>query len=159
MIETVLIPEDRIKIINKSVTDKLKESLNVTVSLEENAVLIDGEGLELFQAKNVVKAIGRGFSPVRAYRLMSDDVMLETIDLKGYGESRSSAIKSRIIGAGGKTREIIEECTKAAVSVYGRTISLIGTWEQIKNARVAVDMLINGAMHRSVYSFLEKIRG
>jgi ribosomal RNA assembly protein len=44
------------------------------------------------------------------------------------------------------------------MSVYGKTVSVIGTPEQNQIARTAIEMLIEGANHGSVYSYLEKKR-
>lgn len=158
MKDIVLVPKDRIGVVNKEVREEIKEKLGVGCRITDNAVELDGEGLELMAAKNIIKAIGRGFSPARAYRLMEEDVQLEVMDLGGFGEGRMRTIKSRIIGTSGKTRERIESATGAYVSVYGKTVSIIGNFEELKNAREAIDMLISGAMHKSVYRFLERIR-
>lgn len=158
MKEVVLVPRDRIGVVNKEVQDEIKEKLGVKCRRADNAIEVDGEGLELLTAKNIIKAIGRGFSPVRAYRLMEEDTQLEIMDLGEFGEGRMRTIKSRIIGTSGKTREMIENATGAYVSVYGKTISIIGGFEEVKNAREAIDMLISGAMHKTVYRFLERIK-
>ena len=154
MKSNILVPKDRIKIINKKVMAELKESLKVDIEKIDNSVEIDGSGLELLQAKNIIKAIGRGFSPVRAYRLLDEEQELEVIDI----EKRIDTVKSRIIGTNGRTRERIENSTKAIVSVYGKTVSIIGDWKEIKNAKIAIEMIMNGAMHKSVYAFLDKIK-
>jgi len=48
--------------------------------------------------------------------------------------------------------------TGARVSVYGKTISIIGDSEQLATVREALNMLIDGAPHGAVYGFLEKRR-
>ena len=58
----------------------------------------------------------------------------------------------------GKTRKIIEELSNANVVVYGHTVGIIGTYEQADIARNAVQMLIEGCQHHSVYKFLAKKR-
>ena len=159
MIEIVLIPKDRIGVIkSKKAKKELEEMLNVKLNFDDNTVLIDGEGLELFKAKTIVKAVGRGFSPVRAFRLVEDEMQFEIIDLGDITENKMKRIKSRIIGAGGKTREYIENSTYCFVSVYGKTISIIGTYENIQNAKAAIKMIMDGARHSSVYRFLDKIK-
>jgi ribosomal RNA assembly protein len=40
--------------------------------------------------------------------------------------------------------------------VFGKTIALIGYPEQLKVARTAIDMLIEGVPHESVFAFLDK---
>ncbi|MDH4291877.1 MAG: RNA-processing protein, partial [Dehalococcoidia bacterium] len=59
----------------------------------------------LFRAKEIVTAIGRGFSPEHAFRLLEDDeAMLEMIDLRetvGRSQSDMKRLKGRVIGKEG----------------------------------------------------------
>lgn len=116
----------------------------------------------LFRAKEIVTAIGRGFSPEHAFRLLEDDeAMLEVIDLRetvGRSQSDMKRLKGRVIGKEGKTRRIIEELTEANISVYGHTISIIGEIDQVEIAKEAVRMLIRGSLHGTVYRFLHRKR-
>jgi len=116
----------------------------------------------LFRAREVVTAIGRGFSPENALRLLEDDeAVLEVIDLRetaGKSLSDMKRLKGRVIGKEGKTRRIIEEMTEANISVYGHTISIIGNVDQVEAAKEAIRMLISGSQHRTVYRFLHRKR-
>jgi ribosomal RNA assembly protein len=116
----------------------------------------------LFKAKDVVTAIGRGFSPEHAFRLIRDEeAVLDVIDLRtvfGRSEPDIRRVKGRIIGMGGKTRRIIEELTDASICVYGHTVSIIGNIEQAQAAREAIQMLIDGSLHSTVYRFLHRKR-
>jgi ribosomal RNA assembly protein len=116
----------------------------------------------IFRAKEVVTAIGRGFSPEHTFRLLEDDeAMLEVIDLRetvGRSQSDMKRLKGRVIGKEGKTRRIIEELTEANVSVYGHTVSIIGNIDQVEAAKEAIQMLIRGSLHGTVYRFLHKKR-
>jgi len=116
----------------------------------------------LFRAKEVIMAIGRGFSPEHAFRLLEDDEsVLEVIDLRetvGKSQSEIKRLKGRIIGKEGKTRRLIEELTDANISVYGHTVSIIGNVEQAEVAKEAIQMLIRGSLHQTVYRFLHKKR-
>lgn len=116
----------------------------------------------LFRAKEVVIAVGRGFSPEHAFRLLEDDeAVLGVIDLRetvGRSQSEMKRLKGRIIGKEGKTRRIIEELTETNVSVYGHTISVIGTMDQAEVAKEAIRMLIRGSLHGTVYRFLHRKR-
>jgi len=131
---------------------------DVTVSLNPTAQ----DPSVLFRAKEVIMAIGRGFSPEHAFRLLDrEDTVLEVIDLRdivGKSQSDQKRLKGRIIGKEGKTRRIIEELTEANVSVYGHTISVIGDMDQAEVAREAIWRLIKGSLHRNVYRFLQKKR-
>jgi ribosomal RNA assembly protein len=109
-----------------------------------------------------VTAIGRGFSPEHAFRLLrNEDDIFDFIDFRvvfGRSESDIKRVKGRIIGANGKTRKLIEELTDASVVVYGHTVGFIGTFEQVDVARNAVQMLINGSQHHTVYRYLQRKR-
>ncbi|UCE29976.1 MAG: RNA-processing protein [Candidatus Bathyarchaeota archaeon] len=116
----------------------------------------------LLRAKEVITAIGRGFSPERSFRLIDDDeAALVVIDLRevvGKSQSDMKRLKGRIIGKEGKTRRIIEELTEASISVFGHTISIIGDLEQAETARDAIQMFLGGSQHRTVYRFLHRKR-
>jgi ribosomal RNA assembly protein len=168
----VKIPRERIGVLigaNGSVKDYIQRKLpilldvngetgDITITLREETK----DPSILFKAKDVVLAIGRGFSPERAFKLLeSDDIALDIIDLRDYlgkSESELRRIRGRIIGRDGKTRQIIEEMSGALISVYGHTVAIIGDFEQINIAREAVLMLINGSEHSTVYRFLQRRR-
>jgi len=135
----------------------------LTLDSETGEVRIEpGENpLGALIAREVLHAIARGFSSERAFRLFEDDQLLEVIDVRdfaGRSERALVRLKGRAIGERGRTRQILEETTDAHVSIYGRTIALIGTAEQLAVAREAVERLLGGAMHSSVYRFLERKR-
>jgi len=128
------------------------------LSFQENSVIIEGEGIDLFQAKNIVKAIGRGFSPERAFRLLNEEESLEIIELSRFSDKKIKVIKSRLIGTKGKTRRAIEEFSGCSVSVYGKTVCIIGKYDQMNIAREAIKMIIRGAKHSKVYNFLQQAK-
>jgi ribosomal RNA assembly protein len=134
------------------------ESGGVTIMLSENA----RDPSLLFNAKDTVTAIGRGFSPEHAFRLLrNEDDIFDSIDLRvvfGRSESDIKRVKGRVIGANGKTRKLVEELTGASMVVYGHTIGFIGTFEQVDAARNAVQMLIDGSQHHTVYKYLQRKR-
>ena len=134
------------------------ETGGVTITLARNA---EDPSL-LFKAKDVITAIGRGFSPEHAFHLIRDEeASLDIIDLRaifGRSESDIRRVKGRIIGMDGKTRRIIEELTETDVSVYGHTVSIIGDIEQVQAAKEAIQMLIRGSLHSKVYRFLHRKR-
>ena len=61
-----------------------------------------------------------------------------------------------MIGKAGKSREEIERMTDCHISVYGKTIGIIGVTDNVALARQAVAMLLQGSMHKTVYQFLER---
>jgi len=155
-------PEGRVK---ADIERKLNVDLEIDSATGEVTIALDPNvqnPSQLFRAKEVVTAIGRGFSPERAFRLLqNEDVMLEVIDLRqtvGKSPADIQRLKGRIIGKDGKTRRIIEELTEADISVYGHTVSIIGSFEQADAAREAILMLIKGSQHGTVYRFLQRKR-
>ncbi|MFA5573194.1 MAG: RNA-processing protein [Crenarchaeota archaeon] len=116
----------------------------------------------LLRAKDVVTAIGRGFPPDTAFRLIrNEDDVFDMVDLRvifGRSESDIKRVKGRIIGSEGKTRKLVEELSEADVVVYGHTIGIIGSFEQADIARNAVQMIINGCQHHTVYKYLQRKR-
>ena len=137
-----------------------KTNTRIQVDSEEGLVSIEGEDADGFiQAVEAVKAIARGFSPERAAILLDDpDLYLEILELSEFAgsDSKIERIRGRIIGRDGRSRSQIEDMTATEISVYGKTIGIIGTVEQTKIAREAIMMLIKGVSHESVFSFLEK---
>lgn len=114
--------------------------------------------LGVWNANHIVKAIARGFNPEVAMKLVHDDIYLEIMKLPLYvGKSKKALAryKGRIIGANGKTRELITELAEVDMAIYGKTVSFIGEIDNVLVAKEAVEMILNGSRHKSVYAFLE----
>lgn len=168
-IEYLKIPRERVGVVigkggsNKDEIEKLTKT-KIEIDSETGSVsIIPAEDMEdplsVWKARYMVKAIGRGFNPDIALKLISDDVMLDIINLPDYvGKSKKAILrqKGRIIGKDGKTRDIITDMTGVHISVYGKTVAIIGNFEHMQVAREAVDMILHGARHKTVYAFLEK---
>lgn len=117
------------------------------------------DSLNQFKLKNIIKAIGRGFTCDEALVLMNDEYALQIINLKDYSlksEKKLLRLKSRLIGTEGKSRKLIEELTDTTVVVFGKTISVIGKYDGVDTASEAIFMLIEGATHRKARVFLER---
>jgi ribosomal RNA assembly protein len=168
----VRIPKERVGVLvgpDGEVKQKIEEKFMVELQIESEAggvtIVLSEKANDpslLFRAKDVVTAIGRGFSPEHAFRLLrNEDDIFDFIDFRvvfGRSESDIKRVKGRIIGANGKTRKLIEELTDASVVVYGHTVGFIGTFEQVDAARNAVQMLIDGSQHHTVYRYLQRKR-
>jgi len=167
--EYLKIPRERVGVVigkggsSKDEIEKLTRTI-VEIDSETGSVSIKpaedmDDPLSVWKARYMVKAIGRGFNPEIALKLISDDVMLEIINLPDYvGKSKKAILrqKGRIIGKDGKTRDIITDMTGVDMSVYGKTVAMIGDFNHLQVAREAVDMILKGARHKTVYAFLEK---
>ena len=47
------------------------------------------------------------------------------------------------------------EMAEVDMAIYGKTVSLIGEMDNIMVAKEAIEMILNGSRHKSVYGFLE----
>lgn len=139
-----------------------KTHTTITIDSKEGAVKVEGSdenAVPLLRAVETINAINRGFSPERAFELLDDeDLLLDMIDLSGLAEGprQLDRLRGRIIGKDGRARVQIEDMTDVEISVFGKTIGLIGYPEQLKVARTAIDMLIGGVPHENVFAFLDK---
>jgi ribosomal RNA assembly protein len=162
----VKIPEERVGVLigpdgsmKKLIEEKSKTLLEIDSETGTVTIASSEDPLMAMRVSDLVRAIGRGFSPERALVILDDEMlMLDVMDLSKMVGTKSdmARLKGRIIGKDGKTREIMEKLSGSKVSVYGKTIALLGYPEQIKVSRAAIEMLLDGAPHGNVYSFLEK---
>jgi ribosomal RNA assembly protein len=157
MIKKIRIPENRFAVVigRRGATKReIEKKLDVRMTMGED-VTIEGEAVAVMDAENIVRAIGRGFSPECAILLANEEYTFSVIQLP-KDERTLIRLRSRIIGAGGKARRNIERLTETHVCVFGKTVSIIGRYENADLARKAIEKLIEGFSHRSVYAFLEK---
>ena len=143
------------KITHTIITIDSKDGLVVIESTEESE-----DPLAAWKARDIVQAIGRGFSPQRAFALLDDDVYLRMINLEEYGSTPNHIrrLKGRVIGQGGKTRRNIEELTDTYVTIMGNTIGVIGEVENQEIAVNAIVRLLRGAEHSTVNRYLNTQR-
>lgn len=166
--EYLKIPQDRIGVLigtNGETRQKIENTTKTILDIdgEEGSVIVSpSEDMEdplgVWKTNHIVKAIGRGFNPDIALKLNEDDIYLEIIKLTLYvGKSKKALTrqKGRIIGKDGRTREIIISMAEVSMTVYGKTVAFIGELENVMVAKEAVEMILNGSQHKSVYGFLE----
>ena len=159
MKDFVRIPQKRMDILKKykELKEKIEEFTNTKIELNDD-VSIEGDSLNVFQAKNVIKAFGRGFDLDDCFYLLEDEYGLEIINLSEFIKSkeRLKTLKGRIIGTGGKTKKYIEKYADVKTSIFGKTVGIIGKWDKIYIAREAIMKLIEGCAHQTLYRWLER---
>jgi ribosomal RNA assembly protein len=157
-IEEVSIPDDR-KAILIGKDGKTKEEIEKRTSTRIQVldyVKIEGPVEGLLKAQNIVQAIGRGFSPSHAFRLLDEECQLEIIRLGEENESTRKRLLARIIGRKGQARKNIEKQTNTSISVYGKTVSIIGLPDDIDCARQVIEALLEGKTHGYAYRLMRK---
>ncbi|MGI0131068.1 MAG: KH domain-containing protein [Thermoplasmata archaeon] len=164
------IPEDRIGVLigpggRTKQEIRVRTRTQIEIDADDGEVKItgpDSDPIAAVKARDIVLAIGRGFSPERAMRLLKENAYLGILDIKfTTGKREKSAvrrIRARAIGTRGRARSRIEELSGCSMSVYGSTITLIGDEEQLDRATRAVELLLRGSEHASVFHFLARAR-
>jgi len=161
------VPQERVAVligkngeVKKTIEADTKTQIKVD-SLEGDIFIYGDDALGLYTAREVVRSIGRGFNPEIAKLLLKQDYVFEYISLSEYtGKSKNTMLrlKGRVIGKEGRSRKLIEELSESYVSVYGKSVSIIGTAETAALAKRAVEALLSGSTHASVYKWLERKR-
>lgn len=159
----VRVPKERIAVIigqkggvKKALQDHAK--IKIHVDSQEGIVTLQGEdSIALYASKQVIKAIARGFNPEVAQLLLRPDYTIEIIRLDEYANTKDSMLrlKGRVIGLKGKSRERLQELTECFLSVYGKTVCIVGDHQHAAIARRAVEKLLQGSMHKTIWRFLE----
>ena len=162
----VTVPDDRIGVLIGEGGETMREieeraEVRLDVDSETGSVRIEsvGDPIRGLAGPDVVEAIGRGFAPADAMRLLEDDMQLfDVVDIEAATRNKNDLRrqKGRLIGEDGRTRELMEELSGADVVIYGTTLGMIGKPEQVDAVRSAAEMILDGAPHGAVYSFLER---
>lgn len=169
IIDYIIVPKERIAVlvgkkgevkrrIEKETDTKIKvdsESgeVEITRKTDSKDPFINLKAIE------IVRAIARGFSPQKAFKLLLPNIYIEIIDLPSYISGKNlNRIRSRIIGRSGKAREYITRLTGTDMVIYGKTVGIIGDEKRINVAREAILKLIEGSPHASVFKFVEKYK-
>ena len=161
--EQLKIPKQRVPMLvgTKGATKRKIQKLTSTkikVNSEDGDVFIEGEPINQFNCLNIIKAIGRGFNPDIALKLLNEEYTLEIVPIEEFSRNKRDLIRirSRLIGTEGKARTNIESMTDTNIVIYGKTVGIIGKITDVMLARQGIINLLQGAKHGNVYSYIEK---
>lgn len=160
------IPKERVAVLigkkgetKRSIEHETKTKL--TINSQEGEIRIVGEeALLLYLAREMIRAIGRGFNPDIARQLLKQDYAIEFISISDFARNPNDLerLRGRVIGEGGKSRRTIEELAQVNICVFGKTIGIIGPADYIADARKSIENLLTGSSHAHVYKILERKR-
>ncbi len=160
--QQILIPTKRAELLHdKKLLGAAQKRLSCKMEIRNgNELVIEGDALNEYNARVVMQAFARGFELDIACKLLSDDYFFESVDMKELfkNEGQIKRIKARVIGSDGKTKNYVQQVSGAQVAIYGDTVSFIGSVEEIKIARAAMDILLEGGTHSKAYAVMEKAK-
>lgn len=166
----IKIPKERIGVLigeGGKIKEEIEEESGAELNINSKTGLVKidvsdiDDPVRSMKVEDVVKAIGRGFNPKKAIHILRDEIYFELIDIRDYVGKNANAVRrmrGRVIGKDGRSRELIEELSETYVSIYGNTIGIIGGSTELSIARKAIEMLLEGSEHATVYSYLEGSR-
>ncbi len=158
MKEVLKIPEERRPVLigkDGKTKERLESETGTRISVNED-VEIEGETENVLKAKEIVQAIGRGFSPEDAFDLIQEDYQLYIVDLGGESRNTIKRLLGRVIGRKGATKRIIEQTTDTKISIYGKTVSIIGDSSGVRKAADVIEDLLAGRSHSFAYRRLRE---
>ncbi len=162
--ELVKVPSKRVSVLigpNGETKKLLEGKLGIKLTIHpEGDIEFEGEPLQEFIAREVVKAIGRGFDANTALKLTHEDYALKVINLREFCSTEREIMrkKARIIGEEGKAKNMIEKDADCHLSIYGNTVSIIAPFDTIEVAVNAIFKIMEGQPHSGVYTYLEKAK-
>jgi len=138
---------------------KLEKELSIKIKNKGKFFFIEGEPENEYLALKVFQAINLGFPIGVALELKNEETNLNIINIRNLTKRKNlKEIKARIIGTYGKTISNIENLSECAISLHDNQVGIIGDYEKINDAIIAIESLIKGAKQGNVYARLEKER-
>lgn len=167
-VDYIKIPKERVGVLigkNGATKSKIERYLGIHLDVESDEGLVTitipenpKDPLAVLKIKNIVTAIGRGFSPRDALYLLEDTMLLQILDLSQMDltEKARQRQKGRIIGRDGRMKTSIEKNLSVKISIYGKTVAIIGERESVTLAKTLIERLISGTPHSAIFHMLEK---
>ncbi|MDY6771596.1 MAG: KH domain-containing protein [Candidatus Nanohaloarchaea archaeon] len=158
----VRIPDERVAVLigeDGSTLEEIQDLTNTDLTVDDNEVTVEGDDpLQEMTARDIVKAIGRGFAPEKALRLLEDNAGLAVINVKDFTDTDNGQerLKGRVIGRDGEAKQHIQKETNTELAVYGKTVSILGPLRGLEVAKKAVEMLLDGSSHATAYQYLDQ---
>jgi len=136
---------------------ELEKELNIKLINKGKLFFIEGDGEDEYMGLKVLGAVNLGFSVERALLLKNEDTILNILNIKDITKRNDlERVRGRIIGTHGKTIANMCKLTDCQISLHDNQVGIIGNINDIKEATIALRILIQGSRQGNVYARLEK---
>ena len=152
----IYVEEPRKLIQNKK---EIEKALKIKFSIKNNIITFKANAEDEFIATQAIEAINLGFKIRDALLLKEEDHTFQRVNIKDLTKRKDlKRIRGRIIGTKGKVLDTIEILTDCLLSIHDNSIGIIGRAENTEKAKEAIERIIQGSEHSSVFSSLERQR-
>ncbi len=165
MEETIKVTQQRIPVIigHQGTTKRnIEKATHTRLDIDSHTgdiVIVGGNNYyDIYNAKKLLSAVSRGFSPDDAFMILKDDYTIEVItldDMLGKSESRLEQIKGRVIGRNGSIKAMLEKQFHCKISVFGKTISVIAKADDVSEIQKIITAIVGGCKHTTVFKMLK----
>ncbi len=147
---------EQIKKVKKAVP-LIESKIKIHFSFGNTYVTIKGPEQNEYITEQIVRAIDFGFDPEDALLLQKEDFLLKFIDIKDHTRRKNlKDVRGRVIGRSGKAKKTIENLTGASLVIKNNNIGLIIDNLHLDTTIQAIETLIHGTKHGTVFSYLER---
>lgn len=141
----------------KKAVPVIENKVKVKIGFGKGNISIKGRELNEYLVEKVIRAVDFGFNIDDALLLMSDDFLLEFIEVKEHTHRKNlKDVRARLIGTGGKARKTIQNLTGSEIVIHGNTVGVIVDSDHLDAVMQGIESLIQGAKHGNVFAYLEK---
>ncbi|ALU12008.1 RNA-processing protein [Ignicoccus islandicus DSM 13165] len=150
---------------DRSEINEIERLTRTKISIEEGGRVViepteETTPIEIMKARDVISALSLGFELEDALSLLSDEMVMEVVDVRDYmldhkNEKELRRILGRIIGKKGKAKRNLEKISGTKISISEGKVAIIGDYESVEAVKEAVMSLMEGLMHGTVYHKLE----
>lgn len=99
----------------------------------------------ILDARDLIKLLSRSVPAPQALKILDDGVACDVIKIRGLVRNKEKFVKrrQRILGPNGSTLKALELLTETYILVQGNTVSAMGPYKGLKEARRVIEDCMN----------------